>query len=61
MIGLSAQPSKDWWIKTPAAINPVVTIISHSRRVCRLLVDIYDKPWIDEDSRNILRFSIFLR
>ena len=58
--GESAQSEKEDWIKKPAQPNPKHTM-SNQQDFERLvlLAEIYERPWMVEDSRNSFRNSIF--
>ena len=51
VIGPSAQLEKDCWIKTAATVKPVRTTNIQNSLMSRLVVEMWDKPWIVEDSR----------
>ena len=53
-IGLTAQPEKDCWIRNPATVKPVRTTNIQNSLLSRLVVEMWDKPWIVEDSRKSL-------
>ena len=52
--GLLAQLEKDCWIKTAAPLKPVRTTNIQNSLRRRLAVEMWDKPWIVEDSRKSL-------
>ena len=56
--GLSAQLEKDCWIKTAATVKPVMTTHSQSSLATPLVLEMYARPWMVEDSRNSLTVSM---
>ena len=52
--GLIAQLEKDCWIKTAAPLKPVRTTNIQNSLRRPLTVEMWDKPWIVEDSRKSL-------
>ena len=52
--GLLAQLEKDCWIKNPATVKPVRTTNIQNSLRRRLVVEMWDKPWIVEHSRKSL-------
>ena len=58
VIGFSSQSSNDWYIRTPANVNPAITIRVQNTLMNLVVVEIYARPWIVEDSRNVLTPSM---
>ena len=53
-IGLWAQIAKDWWIRNPATVKPLRTTNIQNSLMSRLVVEMWDKPWMVEDSKKSL-------
>ena len=58
LMGLSSQDWKDWWIKIPAKVKQVTSIVIHPSFANDLLEAMYDKPWIVEASQNSVKTPI---
>ena len=54
VMGLSAQAWNDWWISQNAEVNPKTTINIQRNLVIPFVKEIYERPWIVEDSKNVL-------
>ena len=58
LMGLSSQDLNDSWIRKPAVQNPKVTTMIQKSLQPFLDVEMWLNPAIEEDSKNVLTYSI---